>query len=335
MRTVVTLFVLCLALMAADSRPNRAFTMTYEATVRDVPEDAASARLWIPIPVSTPDQEISNVTVSVTLDGESVTRGIGDLPETLAVGDAEVACTLADVEHGTGKSLCLETEGIGFVVRLTFDCRRYATQSGGKATPEELTEDLEADRMVKLGGKVSAVANGMETASDTMKTARMLYDNTLERMKYDKPAGGEWGRGDSEWACDSRYGNCTDFHSYFMALARTKGIPARFEIGFPIPDGDEAVAKVGGYHCWAFFYDDARGWIPVDISEADKHPEKAEFFFGNLDENRVTMTGGRDLLLSPRPAAGSLNFFVYPYLEIDGKDATKTNVDKSFERTNK
>jgi transglutaminase-like putative cysteine protease len=218
---------------------------------------------------------------------------------------------------------------------MTFDCTRHATQGGGKATEAEQSDALAANKMVKLGGKVSAQAKGIEADSDTMDVARALYDHTLERMRYDKPAGGDWGRGDSEWACDSRFGNCTDFHSYFMALARTKGIPARFEMGFPIPAGDEQVAKVGGYHCWAYFYDKAKGWVPVDISEADKHAEMAEFFFGNLDENRVTMTGGRDLLLTPRPAAGALNFFVYPYLEIDGKDASKTNIQKAFERTNK
>jgi len=36
-----------------------------------------------------------------------------------------------------------------------------------------------------------------------------------------------WGRGDAKWACDAKFGNCTDFHSYFMGLARSKGPPAR------------------------------------------------------------------------------------------------------------
>ena len=101
-------------------------------------------------------------------------------------------------------------------------------------------------------------------------------------------------------------------------------------MGFSVPAGSEPVAKVGGYHCWAYFWTDKHGWVPVDISEADKDPSKAEYFFGTLDENRVTMSGGRDVLLTPRPAAGALNFFVYPYAEVDGVE-TK-GVTRSFSR---
>ena len=164
------------------------------------------------------------------------------------------------------------------------------------------------------------------------QAARTLYDHTLERMKYDKPEGDKgWGRGDAEWACDAKFGNCTDFHSYFMGLARSKGMPARFEMGFSIPAGADKEAKVGGYHCWAYVWLESYGWLPVDISEADKNPAKSDYFFGTLDADRVTVTGGRDLTLTPTPAAGTLNFFVYPYAEVDGK---KVDATRAFKRIN-
>jgi transglutaminase-like putative cysteine protease len=103
-------------------------------------------------------------------------------------------------------------------------------------------------------------------------------------------------------------------------------------MGFSIPGGDNAVEPIKGYHCWAYFWNDADGWVPVDISEADKAQEKAEYFFGTLDEHRFTMTGGRDLLLTPRPAAGALNFFIYPYAEVDGVEFK--DVKRSFSRKN-
>ena len=70
-------------------------------------------------------------------------------------------------------------------------------------------------------------------------------------MKYSKEGKG-WGRGDSDWACDSKFGNCTDFHSLFISLARSQKIPAKFEIGFPLPD-KRGAGDIPGYHCWAKF----------------------------------------------------------------------------------
>ena len=66
----------------------------------------------------------------------------------------------------------------------------------------------------------------------------------------------------------------------------------------------------------------------IDASEAAKNPEKREYFFGAHDENRVEFSIGRDLNLNPKPARESLNYFVYPYVEVDGK--VFTSVDKSF-----
>ena len=130
------------------------------------------------------------------------------------------------------------------------------------------------------------------------------------------------------WVCDSRFGNCTDFHSLFISLARSRGLPARFEIGLPLPS-KRGEGNIGGYHCWALFHHDQKGWVPVDISEADKHPEMKEYYFGNLTENRVTFTTGRDINLVPKQDGGPLNFFVYPYVEVNGKPLAQEQDDEA------
>ena len=107
----------------------------------------------------------------------------------------------------------------------------------------------------------------------------------------------------------------------FISAARNLQIPARFEIGFPIPT-KRGTGEVGGYHCWAKFLADGK-WVPVDISEADKHPELKEYYFGNLSPDRVTFSVGRDLVLEPAPAAGLVNYLVYPYAEVDGNQHKK------------
>lgn len=318
-----------------DARPHRSFRFVYTAALPEVPAGAKQVRLWIPVPVDTPDQKIEKLMFTAGSkgpNGTTQTQSMGAKPADLKDGEQNgVKWTFRDIKDGLGRSMCVETAGTPIEVELAFDVTRYETKGGGQAKPEELAELKQADQMIPLDGKVAAIAASLNLPVEPKATARALYDHTLERMKYDKPEGDKgWGRGDAEWACDAKFGNCTDFHSYFMGLARTKGMPARFEMGFSIPGGAEKEAKVGGYHCWAYVWIDGQGWMPVDISEADKNPAKADYFFGTLDADRVTMTGGRDLTLEPAPASGTQNFFVYPLAEIDGKKVD--SVTKSFKR---
>src|SRR5258708_7824089 len=101
---------------------------------------------------------------------------------------------------------------------------------------------------------------------------------------------------DTRRACDVGKGNCTDFHSLFISLARARQIPSRFEIGLQVPPGKPS-GKIDGYHCWSEFWDPRDGWTPVDASEAWKHPERHAYYFGTFDPDRVQLSVGRDLML--------------------------------------
>jgi transglutaminase-like putative cysteine protease len=149
-----------------------------------------------------------------------------------------------------------------------------------------------------------------------MARGRALYDHVLQRMKYDKSGAG-WGRGDAVYACNARTGNCTDFHSYFIALARSVGIPARFAIGVTIP-ADKESGTIEGYHCWAEFLADGK-WVPVDISEASRFPALANYYFGHHPANRFELSVGRDLVVDPAPSTSPINFLIYPLVEAHGK----------------
>ena len=134
-----------------------------------------------------------------------------------------------------------------------------------------------------------------------------------------------YGNGNSLYACNIGVGNCTDYHSYFMSLSRTLEVPARFHMGFPIPSDGSGV--VGGYHCWADYYIDGKGWTPVDISEADKDPSKKDYFNGTICQNRVDVIVGRDFVLDGYDN-GEINLFIYPQLEIN--DKVSSAYKKSF-----
>ena len=188
---------------------------------------------------------------------------------------------------------------------------------------------LQPDVLVPVTGLPAELAVKVtQGKTDPLDKARAIYDYVFTTMRYDKTGTG-WGHGDVLYACDAKKGNCTDFHSLFIAMARSQGIPARFEIGFPLPP-DKHSAEIAGYHCWSDFLIDGKGWIPVDISEAWKHPEKRDYFFGSHDVNRMQFSMGRDLRLSPPQEGKPLNYFVYPYVEVDGQEFSNVALAFSF-----
>ena len=119
-------------------------------------------------------------------------------------------------------------------------------------------------------------------------------------------------------------------HSYFIALSRAVGIPARFAIGASIPSARNS-GGIDGYHCWAEFYTDGKWW-PVDISEGDKCSSLSTYYFGHHPANRIELSRGRDIVIEPGPASGPINFHAYPVLEVNGKPV-KVKVEFSFYRT--
>jgi hypothetical protein len=70
--------------------------------------------------------------------------------------------------------------------------------------------------------------------------------------------------------------------------------------------------------------------VPVDISEANKEPRLRDYYFGNLTEDRVAFSTGRDLNLVPLQDGPSLNFFIYPYVEVDGKEHPQAKIERRF-----
>jgi transglutaminase-like putative cysteine protease len=159
--------------------------------------------------------------------------------------------------------------------------------------------------------------------------ARALYDHVIDQVRYARYGSG-WGRGDAVYACEAKSGNCTDFHSYFIALARAVGIPARFAIGASIPS-ERNEGGIDGYHCWAEFWAEGKWW-PVDISEADKYTALSTYYFGHHPANRLELSRGRDLLVEPGPVSGPINFLAYPVLELAG-EPKKATVEFTFVRS--
>jgi transglutaminase-like putative cysteine protease len=307
------MFSFVLVSVAQDSRQ---FTFDYAFAVKNLPA-GKRVRIWIPAAQSDAYQEVKIVSAK------------GDLPlKKTHESKFGNETYFAESESATQPELHFDVEYD--VVRHERVALNPAPHLRATALPEkERQEDLQPDALVPITGlPADLAAKVTEGKTQPLDKARAIYDYVFTTMKYDKTGTG-WGHGDVLYACDAKKGNCTDFHSLFIAMARSQGIPARFEIGFPLPP-DKHSAEIAGYHCWSDFYVDGKGWIPVDISEAWKHPEKRDYFFGSHDVNRVQFSMGRDLRLSPSQEGKPLNYFVYPYVEVDGREYSNVSLAFSF-----
>ncbi len=296
--------ILSKSFLTGDS--SRTFEFAYIVEVNNMPPDAENVSVLIPVPQTDNHQIISDIEIDIPF------------PYVYLI-DSEYGNKIIRID------LDRESAGESFEAKMTFLANRknYSALDGSSREidkPSELMRHrfLSPDILIPLDGvileeKEKIVKEGMTD----LEKARAIYDDIVSSMTYDKSGVG-WGRGDAIYACDARTGNCTDFHSLFIGMARASGIPARFVIGFPLPE-DRQEGEIAGYHCWAEFYTDELGWVPVDASEASNNPEKTEFFFGSLDENRVAFTIGRDITLKIKGLSDPLNYLIYPVVLVDGK----------------
>lgn len=307
-----------LSLRTASRRlaPSRSFEFRYLVEVPALPA-GRRFRLWLPLPYQ--DSRYQSISgLRIKAPAKYTMRREAEFDNSYAYFDLNAAQIASP-----------------FQIELTFHVKRSEDRvalhpAQDPSVPAEgIARFLQPDRLVPIDGQIAQLSHEQTYGiSSPLEKARKIYDYVIATMHYDH-AGTGWGRGDAVWACNAKHGNCTDFHSLFIGMVRAADIPARFEIGFPLPL-DAREGRISGYHCWAEFFINGMGWIPVDASEAWLDPSQKDYFFGAIDANRVMFSLGRDIRLDPAPADGPLNYFVYPYAELDGKPFTALKHDFSF-----
>jgi transglutaminase-like putative cysteine protease len=266
----------------------------------ELPEINGPAKLWIPIATTDNFQTVEITSMDVPVEYK-------------LLKDKEFNNTILYLEPGSRQSLK--------AIEIAYSVTRIEKGPIEDALPGAM--HLSENRTMPVGGRFAEIAKEAYRGRDAnaLMKARALYDYIIDNMRYMKY--GNYGRGDANYACDVRTGNCSEFHSFFISLARSAGIPARFAVGASIPS-ERDDGGIDGYHCWAEFYAEGKWW-PVDISEANKYTALATYYFGHHPANRIEFSRGRDLNVEPGPVSGPINFLAYPLLEINGKEAaTKT-----------
>lgn len=297
----LALFISCLFIVSyvnSEGQENyREFELTYSATIKEIPPMTSRLRIWIPLARTDGYQRI-------------LTRKIE-----------------APYRYQIFKEARYGNEILYFYLNPPFPSRMDVAvvyRAAVTGTRDPLKEGrlkreihLGPTRFMAVNERVQQLSQDVtEGKGLPLDQARAIYEYVISHMQYDKTTPG-WGKGDTLRACLVGRGNCTDFHALFISLARARDIPSRFKIGLPLPESPEG--DIPGYHCWAEFYVEGKGWISVDASEAWKHPEKLEYYFGTHDENRLTLSTGRDIELVPRQEGEPVNIFFYPYVELDGE----------------
>jgi len=314
---LVLLLIVC-PIIAASSLPatakERRAEVTYSVDL-NAPADAKHARLWLPYPMSDENQEITDVVVA----GNPTAWGIY---KEGAFGNVALYAEWKDTK---GPRTLTYSFKVLRKERLTKDI----PTSELPFSKTEFRKELAATRLADLKGPEKELA---EKITDGKKTSRekafAIYDWTVETMFRDPSTKG-CGIGDVDTLVRTLGGKCGDIHSVYTALARVSGVPSREVWGIRIPSG-KAGDMTKAQHCWAEWYSPGYGWVVVDPADVRKAIlekkitlEQAkplrEYYFGAVDESRIAIGTGRDLVLNPPQSGEPLNYFMYPYAEADGK----------------
>ncbi|MEE8577841.1 MAG: transglutaminase domain-containing protein [candidate division Zixibacteria bacterium] len=304
-----------LAQQSGESSATRSFEFVYRATVSEIASNE-TVHIFLPVPVENELQSVEILSIKTSLDDKTFEASIER--------ESTYGNRYWHAEIPVSDGVPIEIEAIYRVSR-----RGYRTEPVRQSRDlsdserQQMSLYLNANSRVAVGHPIldpilreidDALPSGQQGNSAAI--AKGIYSWIVDNIEY-KKIGTGWGDGDTFWACIERYGNCTDFHSLFISLARSKGIPAGFDMGFPVPE-DRSEGNITGYHCWLNIYLPETGWFPVDASEAFNHPEKRELYYGTQPLDRIHFSTGRDLRLGSNHQDRPLNYFIYPYVEVSG-----------------
>lgn len=323
-------------LAAAQVAASATFEAQHELKVM-VPDGAKQVRVWFAMPQDDPYQSVRDFKVQAPGKHRVTTDSEGNKAVFLEVtSPAQKEFTVTETFVVTRKE---QVSGVDAAKAQSISERERNRFSRYLTTNQHVVINEEIHKLAKqiVGDEQNPVL-----------AARKLYDWVLNNIDYwvkdpnNKKASPV---GSTEYCLQTKTGNCTDFHSLWTSLARASGLPTRMVYGSFFKaelDGQDADQS---YHCWPEFYVPKVGWVPHDVAVADifagdfktnadneklvrlttgdgfqgPDKKKIEYYFGNLDDRRVTWSRGRDLMLTPRQEAGPVNALAKAYVEVDGK----------------
>ncbi|HEX5139115.1 MAG TPA: transglutaminase-like domain-containing protein [Planctomycetota bacterium] len=317
---MVPLLTLVLALVAGNEATpvvapeileTRVVALTQTVTLRDIPKDAGSVRMWVPVPSDAPwqrvlDREVTAAPGKWKLVHEAEGRGDLVYVEFDRPASGEAAVAVRCVVERDGVSFPLEGVAAGRIQSALFDADLDPNAPLMEVTPE-------------IRKRADAACKDEHDVAKQALLLMHLVADTVDHYSKD-PTKPTCGRGAAADCLAHGGGCCSDLHSLFIALARARGIPARIQFGYRLLDAKAGpTAYDPSYRCWIEVFVPGAGWVPTDIVAADGAKEDVKTRWAALSATRVWLWQGRSFELSPPAKAGRIDTMLCGWAEIDGR----------------
>jgi len=289
---------------------------------REILPENGTLRAWIPLPIETDSQK--NVSVLSIEPAEYLVSG----PHTAGeIGVAYLEIPMEEIKN--------EILNISVLVAFTTNNRILMVDPdhiGSYDTTSDLYRTYTGSKdNIRVTPGIRALALSIiGEEKNPYFMAKRIYDYIITTFPYSNVPHTYLAAkriAESEFMHTTGFGDCGTQSTYFTALCRSVGIPARTCGGYQLFPGET------GPHFWAEFYLPEYGWIPVDVTLAETgdwaynatEEELAlykEYYFGNLDPYRCTIQNDVDQVLTPDPGDSLLFTFAFQSLATASDTAT-------------
>lgn len=303
-------------IQAHDAPKAQTYRVRQTTTVSEIPEGARKLRWWIAIPDDDRAQDVLDIQVASAPGAWRIER------------ELEHGNRFLYVEVDQPKAGSLDTV-VEFTLRRSALRVKVDLAKVGTLTAEQrklFVEELRLDAPhMQATDEIRAIAD--KTCGDEQNIATQagkLLDYVAGFADhYSKdPSKPKCGIGDARDCITNAGGCCTDLHSLFIALARSRGIPARLQMGYRLLSKNVGNEVDPGYRCWPEYFVPGYGWVPADIVEADAaNGDERAMWLSGLSERRLWLNEGREFRLNPKQDGAPVNTMIMGYAEIDGQPA--------------
>lgn len=290
----------------------RTIELKQTVTLNDVPKGARQVRMWVPIPSDGAWQRVTDIKVDDAPGKWQLVHPQGGKGDFIYVDVVYPEAGSVPVTI----SCVVERQGVYFPIE--------EMGPTGPIQKELFVDELNPKApLMECDERVTALANeacGNETdiAKQTLAIMKKVAEVADHYSKNSTVP--TCGRGAASDCMDHGGGCCSDLHSLFVAMARSRGIPARINYGYRTLDKNDGKENVDpGYRCWAEAFVPGMGWVGDDIVASDGADESVDIKWPVLSSTRIWLWEGRSFEMSPPSSSGNIDTMLVGWAEIDGK----------------